>query len=57
MENCMVVSQKVAGSTILSSSSSASGIMSKGNENAMLKRYLHPIYRSIIDKSHDMKTT
>ena len=54
----MAILQKIKNATTVQSSNSTSEYLSKGNENRILKRYLHfHAHYSINSSSHDMKTT
>ena len=52
----MAVPQKIKNRTTLRFSNSATGYLSKGNENTNLKRHIHPyVHRRIIYNSQDME--
>ena len=58
MENSMEDPQKIKNRTAIWSSNSISGYLSEGNENSMLKRYLHPhVHGSTIYNNQDMEAT
>ena len=58
MENTMEAPQKIKNRTTISPSNLDSGCLSKGNENKVLKRYMHShAYYSVIHNSQDTETS